>query len=102
MPGKKLNFPEKLATIKSTQNKELLIGLSGVINLLTFTEAKVRPTAGGVGATVTYIADATSVAVTIKCILSREVSAATDIGNVGDGYRYMAYPPGPLTFSPRT
>ena len=33
-------FAEKLGTIKSAQNKELLIGLSGVINLVTFTEAK--------------------------------------------------------------
>ena len=34
------SFAEKLGTIKSAQNKELLIGLSGVINLVTFTEAK--------------------------------------------------------------
>ena len=95
MPDGK-NFPEKLATIKSAQNKELLIGLSGVINLLTFTEAKGKAAADGEGVKVTSTADA-SVAVTVRYILSSEDSTNVCDEQAGGQKAY----PGAVTFSSR-
>jgi hypothetical protein len=93
-------FPEKLATIKSAQHKELLIGLSGVINLFTMTEAKAKgKTADDAAAiTVTSIADS-SVAVTVRYISSGQGIDGNTLcnGGVGD----VAYP-GAVTFSSRT
>jgi hypothetical protein len=86
-------WTEKLATIKSAQNKELLIGLSGVINLLTFTKAK-----GKVGGTeIISTADA-SVQVTVKYIGSNVLRDESEICNGDAGT--VAYP-GPVTFSSR-
>lgn len=82
---------EKLATIKSAQNKELLIGLSGVINLLTFTEAKGKNGEGKV----TAVADA---AVQGKVVLVPE----GETGNVCGSPDSIVAAPGMVPFSART
>jgi hypothetical protein len=85
-------WQEKLATIKSAQNKELLIGLSGVINLFTFTMVKGKADNMEVKST----ADA-SVSVTVKYINSG-LDGAGICNNDSKGD--VAYP-GSVTFSSR-
>lgn len=80
-----LGATEILATIKVPQQKELLIGVSGVANLVTFTQAKGK---NGQGAT-TSVAEGT---------LMLEVKVGQSSDPCADG---ATAAPGPLTFASR-
>ena len=82
---------ELLATIKAPKHKELLIGVSGVVNLVTFTEAKGK----NGGGTSTAIAEGT-VDLHVNYGPASEFADAAEVCAGGD-----TAAPGPLTFASR-
>lgn len=89
-----LGSAELLASIHIPQNKEALIGVSGVANLITFTEAKGK----NEGGEVTAEAEAT-MDLEVRLADSDFGATAGDIC-AGDYDHYVAAP-GPLTFASR-
>ncbi|HUS54901.1 MAG TPA: hypothetical protein VMY41_12990 [Thermohalobaculum sp.] len=80
---------ELLATIRAPKGKEFLIGVSGVANIVTFTEVKARNKAGA----------STAVA---EGIMNLEVRyAPTGTANICTNELGLLAAPGPLTFAAR-
>jgi len=89
-------YKEALGKIKSAKNKELLIGLSGVANLLTFTQVKGKNLEGETVA----VAEATLKA---HVVLVPDGSESTDVCDLDDTPDdVVVAAPGQVTFSSRT